>query len=255
MAKILLTVLVVGISYSAAYPWGATGHRVIGEVAGQYLTGKAKKKLATLLQGESLAIAGTWMDEVRSNRKYDYMADWHWVTIPEGTRYADTEKNPNGDIIEAIDRMVKKLKSGGLTRTDEAESLKVLIHLIGDIHQPLHVGTGDDRGGNDTKVKWMGRSSNLHRVWDSDIIDETKLSYTEMAAALDRPPKTEVNKLQSSGVLDWARESMALRKRVYDIGDGQLGYDYTYQHLQTVERRLMEAGIRLAGILNSIYGK
>ncbi|MGE0587725.1 MAG: S1/P1 nuclease [Cyclobacteriaceae bacterium] len=255
MIKISITVLVFLISYSTAYPWGATGHRVVGEVASQYLNAKAKKKLTDLLMGESLAMAGTWMDEVRSNRKYDYMTDWHWVTIPEGTNYADTEKNPNGDIIEAIDRMIKKLKSGGLTKTDEAESLKVLIHLVGDIHQPLHVGTGDDRGGNDTKVKWMGRSSNLHRVWDSDIIDETKLSYTEMAAGLIRPTKSEVTKLQRSTVLDWAKESMALRKQVYEIGDSELGYDYSYHNLDKVERRLMEAGIRLAGILNSIYGK
>ncbi|MEQ9414084.1 MAG: S1/P1 nuclease [Cyclobacteriaceae bacterium] len=234
--------------------WGQTGHRAIGWVAETHLTSKAKKRLAELLDGESLAMASTWMDEIRSDRKFNYMSDWHWVTIPDGKTYAQAEKNANGDIIATIERVFKELSSGHLTRDEEKERIKILIHLVGDIHQPFHVGTGEDRGGNDTKVKWFGNSSNLHRVWDSQMIDDTKLSFTELASSLGKTSKSKVKQLQNASVYVWAAESMDLRQQVYAIGDGNLSYEYSYQNIDTVRKRLMEAGVRLAGLLNQIYG-
>ncbi|MEQ8423339.1 MAG: S1/P1 nuclease, partial [Cyclobacteriaceae bacterium] len=194
------------------------------------------------------------MDEVRSERKYNFMSDWHWVTIPDGMTYEQTEKNSNGDIIATINRIVSELKSRKLTRAEEVEHIRILIHLVGDIHQPLHVGTGEDKGGNEVKVKWFGKATNLHGVWDSDMIDETKLSFTELAESVDHLKKDKVNKLQRSSVLDWANESMQLRKQVYNVGDKNLGYKYSYENMDTVRKRILEAGIRLAGLLNEIYG-
>lgn len=234
--------------------WGQTGHRTIGRVAETHLTSTAKKKLATILEGESLAMASTWMDEIRSNRKYHYMSDWHWVTIPDGQTYAQTEKNPHGDIIETIERMIKELSLGQLAPDKEKEQIKILIHLVGDIHQPLHVGTGEDRGGNETKVRWFERKSNLHRVWDSEMIEDTQLSDTELVLSLDRISKNKVKKLQNTSTYDWARESKELRKQVYAIGDGNLGYEYAFRNIKTVRKRLQQAGVRLAGLLNEIYG-
>ncbi|MFZ1806955.1 MAG: S1/P1 nuclease [Cyclobacteriaceae bacterium] len=237
-----------------AEAWGQTGHRAIGRVAEAHLTSKVKKKLTDLLEGESLTMASTWMDEIRSDRKFNYMSDWHWVTIPDGKTYAETAKNSHGDIIEAIERITKELRSSQLTPLEEKERIKILLHLVGDIHQPLHVGTGDDRGGNDTKVKWFGNTSNLHRVWDSEMIDDTKLSYTELALSLGKTSKNKVKKLQNTSVYDWAKESMDLRKQVYAIGDANLSYEYSYKNGDAVNKRLLEAGVRLAGLLNQIYG-
>lgn len=249
-----MIVFILFLSTQWANAWGQTGHRAVGWIAEQYLNSKARKKLNVLLKGESLAIAGTWMDEIRSDKKYNYMTDWHWVTVPDGQTYDATEKNPNGDIIEALARVTKSLKSRTLNSAEEVEYIKVLIHLVGDIHQPLHVGTGNDKGGNDTKVKWFGRNSNLHRVWDSEMIDDTKLSYTELALSLGKIPTSEVTRLQKDLVNDWAQESMELRKQIYEIGSGKLGYEYSYQNMGTVRKRLLEAGVRLAGLLNEIYG-
>lgn len=237
-----------------ACAWGQTGHRTIGWIAESHLTSKAKKKLNELLEGESLAMASTWMDEIRSDKKYRYMADWHWVTIPDGQTYAQAEKNSNGDIIATIERIIKDLSSRQLAPKEEKEQIKILIHLIGDIHQPLHVGTGEDRGGNGTKVKWFEKKSNLHQVWDSEMIDDSQLSYTELALSLDKTSKGKVKQLQNTSVYVWATESMELRKQVYAIGDGNLSYDYSYQNWNTVRKRLLEAGVRLAGLLNKIYG-
>lgn len=241
-------------SHQYARAWGQTGHRTIGMVAETYLSSKVKKKLAEILEGESLAMASTWMDEIRSDRKYNYMSDWHWVTIPDGQTYAQAEKNSHGDIITTIERITKELSSKQLTPNEEKEQIKILIHLVGDIHQPLHVGTGDDRGGNETKVKWFDKASNLHRVWDSQMIDDTQLSYTELALSLGKTTKSKVAKLQNSTVFDWAKESMELRKQVYAIDDGNLRYEYSYQNGDALRKRLLEAGVRLAGLLNKIYG-
>lgn len=237
------------------FGWGLTGHRVVGDIAEKYLSRKAKKEIRKILGNESLAMASNWMDEIRSDSLYDYTHDWHWVTIPEGMRYEEAEKNPNGDIIQTIERIIKELKAGRLSHEQEAAHLKMLVHLVGDIHQPLHVGTGEDRGGNDVKVEWFWESSNLHRVWDSGMIDQKKLSYTELSNSINNPTKKEIKEWQSASVRDWAYESMALRKQVYDLPENKkMNYEYAYHNYPIVEKRLLQAGIRLAGVLNDIYG-
>jgi hypothetical protein len=250
---ILAFFLVIAFSLSAS-GWGATGHRATGWIANRYMTKKARKTVERILQGQSLAMASTWMDDVRSDSTFDYMTDWHWVTIPSGQTYDQTVKNPNGDIIQTLERIIAELKTKKLSDQEQAQRIKILVHLIGDIHQPLHVGGKPDKGGNDVKVTWFRTDSNLHRVWDSDMIDDTKLSYTELAQSLDKPTPAELKLWQKASVLDWAKESQTYEKEVYDLGNSRLGYHYSYLYFPIVRHRLLQAGIRLAGILNEIYG-
>lgn len=250
--RILLAALVCIITLPAL-GWGVTGHRAIGLVAEQHLSAKAKKKLKALLGQQSLAIVSTWMDEIRSDSTYNHTSDWHWVTIETGKTYDESPKNPNGDVIMTLERLIAELKSGKLDTKKQVEHLKMIVHLVGDIHQPLHVGCCDDRGGNSVKVKWFRSETNLHSVWDSNLIDDTKLSYTEVTQALGEPTKAELTSWQKASVRDWAYESMSHRKQVYAIGDGNLSYKYTYKNMDLVKLRLVQAGIRLAGILNQIY--
>jgi hypothetical protein len=254
MRKIILVfaLIVYGFNCNA---WGVTGHRITGWIADQYLNKKARKEIERILGQQSLAMASTWMDEIRSDTSFNYMDDWHWVTIQDGETYEHSEKNSKGDIIKTLERIIKELKSHKLSAADEAMHVKMLIHLIGDLHQPLHVGGGNDRGGNDVKVSWFRNESNLHRVWDSDMIDDTKLSYTEFAESLERPDATKLKSIQNTTLKDWVNESMSYRKQVYDIGNGKLGYLYTYKNLHIVRTRLLQAGIRLASVLNEIYGR
>ncbi len=237
------------------FAWGPTGHRTVGLIAEKHLNAKAKKKLKMLFGSHSLAYISTWMDEIRSDSTHEDMSDWHWVTIETGKTYKDSPKNPKGDAIAIIERMIAELKLGKLSRDKEIEAIKILTHLVGDIHMPLHVGCCDDQGGNKIRVKWFRTDSNLHRVWDSDMIEDSKLSYTELVTFIDEPDAVTVAKWQKQNVLDWAGESMSYRKQVYAIGDGNLGYKYSYKNFDTVKLRLIQAGIRLAGILNEIYGK
>ena len=255
MKRIILLLLLFSVSTSTTFGWGQTGHRATGHIAHKYLNKKARKAIEQLLAGQSLAMASTWMDEIRSDSTYDYMSDWHWVTIPFGQTYEQSVKNQNGDIISTLERIIAELKSKKLSQSEQVQRINILIHLIGDIHQPLHVGGFDDRGGNNVKVMWFRADSNLHRVWDSDIIDDTKLSYTELAESLDKPSDSELKSWQSASVRDWAKESQSYKDQVYDTGNGKLGYRYSYLYYHIIRHRLLQAGVRLAGILNEVYGK
>lgn len=253
MKKLVLVVICL-LVLTNGFGWGVTGHRATGLIAERYLSSKAKKRIQQILKGESLAMASTWMDEIRSDSSYNYSTDWHWTTIPDGGRYEDVESNPDGKVIMMIEKFTMDLKAGKLSAKQEAEYLKMLIHMVGDMHQPLHVGRPGDKGGNDIKVKWFRNDSNLHRVWDSEMIDDTRLSYTELALSLGNPSKEEIKKWQSTSVRDWALESVSCRPQVYDIGNGNLGYQYSYKYLSLAKTRVLLAGVRLAGLLNQIYG-
>lgn len=254
MKKTLLSLLLTGFVFTA-FGWGATGHRAVGHIADQYLNKKARLALEKILQGQPLAMTGTWMDDIKSDSLYDHTHDWHWVTIQNGETYDQSLKNPKGDLVATLERLISELKSKKLTPKQEAEHLKMVVHLIGDIHQPLHVGFGTDNGGNAVKVTWFGSSSNLHRVWDSEMIDGSNLSYTELATALAKPNAGKIKALQSATIRDMANEAMTFRTQIYAYGNGKLGYDYNYRNFNTVLDQIQKAGVRLAGVLNQIYGQ
>lgn len=238
-----------------ATAWGPTGHRVVSVVTDRYLTEETRYAVRELLDGQSIAQASTWADEIKSERKWDYASPWHYVNLDDGETYASAPKNPGGDVIEAITRLRAVLQDPATPRHKRAEALRFLIHLVADIHQPLHVGRRSDRGGNDVKVQWFGRQTNIHAVWDSDIINHWELSYTELAGFLRTPGKAEVAQWQGDGVLQWAEESIAYRGKIYEIGDGRLGYEYGYVHGPFVKERLLQAGVRLAGLLNAVFAR
>lgn len=241
---------------SPAFGWGQIGHRVIGQIAEWHLNKRAAKKIDQILGPNSLAIVSTWMDEIRSDDAYDYTYTWHWVTIPDGQQYDKSMQEASGDAYAVVQQIITGLKSDTISTQQEEEYLKMLVHLVGDLHQPLHVGTGGDRGGNDVRVEWMGEPSNLHRVWDSDMINAKQLSYTELAQHLNRRATERlIEQWQSASPEQWLKDAMNLRPNVYDLPENKrLGYEYSYANYPIVEEQLLQAGIRLAGILNEIYG-
>ena len=250
--KALVVILLFGTLN--AISWGLTGHRVIAEIAQKHINSKTQKELKRVFEHESLAFNANWMDFVKSDTSYDYMKPWHYATIPDNKTYEQAGTPPEKDILWAINNFTGQLKSDTLTLDQERFALRCLIHLVGDIHQPLHVGNGEDKGGNEVKIKFFWKNSNLHQVWDSGMIDGEQLSFTEWAMFLDHSEKGEIERLQNSKPLDWVNESKALRASVYDTkGEDNLTYQYVYSHQAIVHRRLKEAGIRLAGLLNEIY--
>lgn len=235
--------------------WGANGHRAVGQIAENHLSKKALRNVRSLLEDNSLAEASNWMDEIKSDDAFDHTHDWHWVTIPTGVDYSATDLNPNGDLFAKTEEIITALRGKNLSREEEIKYLKFLIHLVGDIHQPLHVGHAHDAGGNSVQVTWFGKPSNLHKVWDTEMIESKKLSFTELVDFIDAPGKPTIEKWQESTVNEWIAESASLREQVYKFPENnKLGYEYLYQNFNTVQLRISQAGIRLAGLLNEIYG-
>jgi hypothetical protein len=246
--------VLLGAFATNALAWGSTGHRAIGRIAERHLTPEAASAVRDLLGAEQLAYVTTWADEIRSEPRGAKAEAWHWVTIPDGQTYESTPKNPAGDVLEAIARIEKVLANRTAPRLERTEALKWLSHLIGDLHQPLHVGREDDRGGNDVLVLWFGEPTNLHAVWDSKIIEHSQLSFSELADLVDHATPEEVRSWEASQPGEWARESQEVRTASYAIGDRRLSYGYIYNHWPTIQRRLLKAGVRLAGELNRLLG-
>lgn len=250
-ASLSASLLVLGLAPSAL-AWGPIGHRAVGRIAERHLTPEVAQAVAVLLAPEMLAYVGTWADEIRSEPEWAKADSWHWVTVPDGKTYESSEKNPAGDVLESIARFEAVLQDVKAPKAERVQALKWLTHLIGDLHQPLHVGRGDDKGGNDVLVLWLGEPSNLHTVWDGKMIELTQLSFSELAELADHPTPEQLREWQSSGPREWARESQELRAACYQLGDRRLGYRYHHDHWPNVQRRLTQAGVRLAGELNRL---
>ncbi len=237
--------------------WGKTGHRTVGAIAENYLSCKTKKKIAKLLNGESLAYGSIYADEIRSNPKYNEFAPWHYVNFDSGKKYGETPVNPKGDIIQGIKTCILKIRKSETSIADKQFYLKFLVHLIGDLHQPLHLGNAVDKGGNTIDVEWFNTPSNLHRVWDSEMIDSYKMSYSELADNTKMLSKTELITIQSGSLLDWVYESKGLADKVYASAkkEDHLKYKYMYDFFPVVEKRLHKSGIRLAYLLEHVFSK
>lgn len=253
---LLFFVLVSNFSLKASTPpiWGQTGHRVVGAVADEYLKGHTKRQLKKLLNHQSLALVSTFADEIKADKRYDKFKTWHYLNMPlEGT-YNASKKNPEGDLVTGIAYCKSVITDENASDDDKAFYLKLLIHLIGDLHQPFHIGLEDDRGGNDFYVQWQSRDSNMHKVWDTQMIESYGMSYSELAQNVDYLSKSEIKAIQSGTVLDWVSETHKLTKTVYSSAEKgeNLRNAYSYQYFDIAKQQLQKAGIRLAGILNDI---
>jgi hypothetical protein len=240
----------------AASAWGPSGHRIIGEMSETLLRDNVKKKVAAIFGNASVAMMSNWGDEVRSDSTYDYTATWHYTNIDGGLARAafDTMalKQDNGQNVYRVVALTAHLKQ----HPNDTAMLKMLVHLVEDMHCPMHMGRAADRGGNTIAIKWFGRNTSLHSLWDDGLIDFQKLSYTEYATHLMR-----VNHLRHvtydgrpATILDWAWETYQTTETIYASAD-EVGrhYLYNFNHKPLLERRLVRAAEHLAALLNYIY--
>ena len=247
-----IVILLFCIPFMAHADWGKTGHRVIGEIASHHLKPKAKRAISNLLEGRSLARIGTWADEIRSNPDYNQYTIWHYVNMPLDKKYEEVAHSQE-NVVKAIYTCIEGLKNKNTTREKKAFYLKYLIHCLADLHQPLHAGRAEDKGGNTIRLKYFGRNSNLHRVWDSEMINDYGMSYSELAKSL---MERRNDKVVVGSPVDWANESQAEVIKIYaEVKEGdRLGYRYNYTNLPLVKDKLYKAGIRLAAVLNDLFG-
>ena len=252
-----------GLMPAPAFAWGKTGHRVVAAIADAQLSGLARAHVKQILgQAESLDEAANWPDEMRSHPSPFWQktsTPWHYVTL-NGIVY--DEAPAEGDALEALNKYSATLRDPAASLAEKQLALRFVVHIIGDLHQPLHVGKCCDRGGNDIKVKWFGRDLNLHSVWDSALVDEQQLSFTEMTAKLQRHTSNEdIIAWWDINPRDWMSESAQIRETIYPRPSSdpkkvpELSYSYVYQNTPIMERRLKQAGVRLAAYLNALYAE
>lgn len=254
--SLLLLLCAISIKVSAAEDWGQNGHRSTAQIAQKHLSKKALRRITKLLDGNSIAVASTYADEIKSDKAFNGYSKWHYVNIPSGKTYAEVEKELGENAVWGIEECIAKLQSEDTERRDQQFYLKMLIHLVGDLHQPLHVGHAHDKGGNDIDVKWFGRDSNLHRVWDSNMINRYDMSFTELSTHAQKLSKTEIRNIAKGNAETWALESQTIAESVYQSVEENknLGYRYMYDWFPQLKIQLQKGGIRLAKILNEIYG-
>lgn len=254
LSSIKLAVVASAFVAADVMAWGQIGHRVTGELAEQYLTKETKAKIAELYPDMSLAEISTHADEMRSNPSEFWQRTanpWHYVSVPKGNQYNVEQHAPDdGDAYTALTAFTATLKSDTASAEDKRLALHFIVHIIGDLHQPFHAGNGKDKGGNDVKLKFFWEDSNLHRVWDSGLIDRQKLSYTEWTTWLGRKITPErATQWRNTDPKVWIKESIDLRNDLYPEGEN-LSWSYQYKGMPIVKTRLQMAGIRIAAYLN-----
>lgn len=249
-------ILTSSLLTASDYDWGKTGHRATAHIADQHLSNRAKKNIEKLLDGASLAEISTYADEIKSDETYRPYGPWHYVNVPFDKKYEEHPKSERGDLMQGIDHCIAVLKNPNSSKADKVFNLKLLVHFIGDLHQPMHTGIGADKGGNDFQVQWFGQGTNLHRVWDTSMIENYDMSYTELAAAMPTLNKRQQKAIQEGTHYDWMEDSRQLVKDVYaNTKKGeQLGYSYMYEYFGTLKGQLQKGGLRLAALLNDILG-
>ncbi len=241
--------------------WGAMGHRIVGGIAESYLTNKAKKNISKILGNETVALASTWADFIKSDPNYKYLNSWHYVDFDSNLTYkAFSDSLQRDTAVSAFTKtnfIIEELSNKNLAADKKLMYLRLLIHVIGDLHQPLHVSKNGTNGGNDVKVDWFNNPSNLHRVWDEQLVEFQGLSYTEYINAINFTTKQQRNEWQGQQMSQWLYDSYQISNELHKEikqPNQKLSFQYSFNHLQTVNDQLLKGGVRLAGILNQIFG-
>ncbi|RZK78999.1 MAG: S1/P1 Nuclease [Pedobacter sp.] len=255
--KVLAVSVILYLPNQAA-AWSMLGHRIVGQIAENHLTAKARKGIKNVLGNESLAMSSNWGDFVKSDPTYDYLYNWHFVNLPAGLdqtgvfNYLDSEKDPN--VYNKTLEMVGILKDKQSKPDQKKFALRMLVHMVGDLNQPMHTARKEDLGGNRVFVTWFGEKSNLHRVWDDQLIDYQRLSYTEYVKAIDFS-SAETTLWKSKSLKDFIYGSYQACNKIYETvkPEDKLSYKYNFDHVDTLNQQLLKGGICLSNILNEIY--
>jgi hypothetical protein len=243
-----LTALILLSQPIPALAWGAQGHQVVANLAQAQLSGPARREVDRLLAlepGETLASISTWADEHRNPTS----AGWHYVNFPRDTCTYDSDRDcPDGQcVVGAIEKQAAVLHSSAPDERRLA-ALKYLVHLVADVHQPLHGGYRDDKGGNTYQVQAFGRGSNLHSLWDSGFIKNLDEDVDTLTTRLQRATVSKGARELSPGLA--AEESCKIVGEPGFYPERKVPADYVTRYLPTLEQRLKIAGSRLAGLLN-----
>jgi hypothetical protein len=259
MKKFLFALAIWAALPLHSWAWGVEGHRAVGRIAERHLTDKARRQVAALLGTQTLTLVSTQPDEMLSLPEYKATGPWHYINTPLGLAHdqyvAAIKAQPEANAYNTLLTKIKEMKDPALTQAQRAEALIFVVHIIGDVHQPLHTGRAEDRGGNGIKLTYRGKETNLHSLWDSGLLDYQGLTYTELAAEYNDVPERQIKTWQAAAPADWLFESYTLATQLYGEAEQNPSPDFRYYpaHAEIVKQRIQQAGIRLAGVLNEAF--
>ena len=254
------------LSSLSSFAWGPKGHDVVASIAEQHLTKKTRKALNELLDDKSIVYYSSWMDNIQNSPQwkdgYDKTKTWHYANVDKGLTYQTMQKNENGDVVTSLTQLTKELTENydNLSDSVKVDYIKMIVHMVGDLHCPMHAGRLTDRGGNSVKVKWFGQKTSLHSVWDSKMIDSArKWGYKEWTEQLDRKSKKYRKSIVQGNYEEWFTDTVKYAAEIYDYvermdkEEPNLSYQFVYDFSPLLEDRLLTGGYRLAHVLNSIF--
>ncbi len=252
MRKIILVFLLSFlVANSTIKAWNSQGHKLVAKIAKSQLDKNVIEWVDYYLKGMSWELAACWMDMVKSDARYGSMKAWHYVYTDKDKTYVKT-KEPN--IINQLNFTINMLRNRNLLEMEKVnELLRVLFHLIGDIHQPLNCGYGSDKGGQDVPVKFLEKNSNLFKVWETEILDEKKIDlWTCSKVLLNLSTKERIN-IEKIDVTAWANDTRLLLPEIYNFKNGKIDNMYIDLNNPVVCKQIVKGGLRLASVLNKIF--
>lgn len=233
--------------------WGARGHKMVAEFAKQTLDKTIVDSVQCFLGNMSFQEAAVWMDEVRSDPAYNYLKPRHYINVERDATYV---KDNNENVVNELELVIALLQSKAPRDKEKiAFALRELFHLVGDLHQPLHAGYGEDKGGNTIEVSYAGKPTNLHKIWDTDIIEEENINLKDCFKCANEMSMEEKRAAQKIDVVKWMDESRALLPFVYGFENGKISSEYSSKAKPIIEKQLVKGGIRLAAVLFRAFKK
>ena len=203
------------------------------------------------LNGRSIQDAANWMDELRDDHSYDYLKPYHYVNFDKGVKVVNHEGD---NIIFRLTQTIQELKNyKNLSDEDVKMKICIIFHLVGDLHQPLHVGFGTDKGGNTQQINYNGKGTNLHSFFDSGIINARNISLSD-CLSLNTYSKHQIKRLGKINTVKWAKESRSYLPTIYDYKSNVIPETYVDTQAPIIKKQLLNAGLRLAAVLTAIFG-
>lgn len=255
MKRILFFQIMVATAL-AAFAWGQKGHDATAYIAECHLTPTTKATVDSLLSGRSMVYWANWLDNASHTSEYAYTKTWHYKNVDEGVRYEEAQANPAGDVVTAIKAQIETLSGNTVSLPQKELAMKILVHIVGDMHQPMHLGHATDLGGNRVKMRFFNRDTNLHSIWDGSIPESAhKWSYSEWQQQIDRVSPEEEESIIYGSVDDWAKETLAIANLIYSrmAPGSNISYNEVAEWAPAVELQFLRGGLRLAHILNTIF--
>lgn len=241
------------ISSTPAWCWDLNGHQTVALIAQSKLTPEANTIVTRLLAqepGSTLVSIASWADEYRDSSN----TRWHYVNFPRNScHYQAARDCPDGECVVAKIEEFNAVLHSTASDASKLVALKFLVHLVGDIHQPLHAGFGDDKGGNLYQISYQDEGTNLHALWDTAMVEQFRESPTQLAETITSNYANAIAGISlDGGPASWAEQSCTIVAAKGFYPPNKITQNYLTHFAPLAQLQLLRAGVRLSELLDTL---